>query len=68
MIPDCMHMYNCHPYPSLKIYLSCMTCLRRERIWLTWGVSSINHYGNIIPSPSIDFLQYVLWDMAVPQS
>lgn len=27
---------------------------------------SISYYGNIIPSPSIDFLQHVLWDMALP--
>jgi len=67
MIPDYMHMYICHPFPFLKIYLSCMTRLRRERIWQTWD-SSIRHNGNIIPSPSINFLQYVLWYMAVSQS
>ena len=67
MIPDYMHMYiailnNLTESQNLSFMHASSS---RKKIWSPLDCS-ISHYGNIIPSPLINFLQYILWDMAVP--
>lgn len=65
MIPDYMHMYSIAilTQASKFIFHACLVFVVKEcPIW----DSSISHNGNIIPSLPINFLQYFLWDMAVP--